>query len=90
MKLFKDMSSNIRMLYLFYLAIAINYCESIVVRNGAYENIVVEIKDVPASVECSQFLWSLEVRYFVLIFKYFGFKLFQSLRDHKIFHVIIK
>lgn len=56
---------------------SVAFVHSTDVKSGAYKNIVIEIKDVPTdNIECSNFLWNLEVRYFffymIFWYKYFS------------------
>lgn len=67
---------------LLQLICAFTISESIFVENGAYENIVIEIKENVPFAECSEFLWSLEVRHFNLLFyKYYGRIIFWFLNS---------
>ena len=60
------MSIAVKLMLIAVLSIAST--SSITVRNGAYHNIVIEIeRDVPYD-DCSNFLLSLEVRFFELNF----------------------
>jgi hypothetical protein len=51
-----------KILFLYLASFTIT--QSTFVKNGAYQNIFIEIKEDVSVVECSKFLWSLEVRYF--------------------------
>lgn len=51
-----------------YLMLCIVSSRSITVRNGAYENFVIEIQKDISEDDCSQFISNLEVRFFFKIF----------------------
>lgn len=60
---FKGTSLKVKII-LFQLCFAFTITQSTFVKNGAYENIVVEIKEeIVAATECSHFIKNLEVRY---------------------------